>query len=95
MVDMHSILRHDFALNTILFLLVSVYDVLTGKIVSKLQGHRACVRDVAWHPYEPVITTSSWDGSVGCWTHRSSVDETSNKARQEESQSRKFTNVFL
>ena len=38
-VDMHSILRHDFALNTILFLLVSVYDVLTGKIVSKLQGH--------------------------------------------------------
>lgn len=37
----------------------SVYDVLTGSVVSRLSGHEACVRDVSWHPYEDNIISSS------------------------------------
>ena len=36
-----------------------VYDSLTGKIEKELTGHRACVRDVSWHPYRPEITSVS------------------------------------
>ncbi|CAH1269756.1 DCAF11 [Branchiostoma lanceolatum] len=50
---------------------VVVYDVLTGKIVEKLRGHKACVRDVSWHPYEPKIMSTGWDGIVGLWERRS------------------------
>uniref|UniRef100_UPI00358E9C14 DDB1- and CUL4-associated factor 11-like n=1 Tax=Myxine glutinosa TaxID=7769 RepID=UPI00358E9C14 len=38
---------------------VIIYDLLSGRIVHQLHGHSACVRDVHWHPYEPIITTSS------------------------------------
>uniref|UniRef100_A0A914V9L9 Sugar transporter SWEET1 n=1 Tax=Plectus sambesii TaxID=2011161 RepID=A0A914V9L9_9BILA len=44
-----------------------VYDMLTGKIVKKLEGHRSVVRDVSWHPYEMEMTTSSWDGETAVW----------------------------
>ena len=37
----------------------SVYDLLTGKIVSKLSGHKSCTRDVSWHPYQNTIVTTS------------------------------------
>ncbi|ODN00691.1 DDB1- and CUL4-associated factor 11 [Orchesella cincta] len=47
---------------------VVIYDVLTGKIVKTLKGHRECVRDVSWHPYRPEIVSSSWDNSIGLWT---------------------------
>ena len=40
-------------------LFISVYDILTGKIVTKLEGHRQCVRDVSWHPYENTLVTTS------------------------------------
>ncbi|XP_013880714.1 DDB1- and CUL4-associated factor 11 [Austrofundulus limnaeus] len=49
---------------------VVVYEVLTGKVVTKLSGHDACVRDVSWHPYEDKIISSSWDGAVRVWEHR-------------------------
>ncbi|XP_022091921.1 DDB1- and CUL4-associated factor 11-like [Acanthaster planci] len=49
---------------------VVIYDVLTGKIVRKLDGHRGCVRDVSWHPYENNIISSSWDGSHGFWEYK-------------------------
>ena len=42
-----------------LTLLFSVYDVLTGKVVDKLDGHRACVRDASWHPSEHRIISTS------------------------------------
>lgn len=38
---------------------VAVYDALTGQIVRKLSKHRACVRDVNWHPYEHKIMSTS------------------------------------
>lgn len=48
---------------------IVVYDVLTGKIVTKLKGHKGCVRDVSWHPYKQEIISSSWDGTVGRWVY--------------------------
>lgn len=41
---------------------VHVYDMLTGQQVegSPLYLHRKLVRDVNWHPYEPVMATVSW-----------------------------------
>ncbi|XP_023239273.1 DDB1- and CUL4-associated factor 11-like [Centruroides sculpturatus] len=53
---------------------IVIYDVLTGKIVSELSGHRACVRDVSWHPYNQEIISSSWDGSIGRWIYVGKVD---------------------
>jgi len=49
-----------------------IYDVLTGKIVKILTGHRGCVRDVSWHSDRPEIVTTSWDNTVGLWTYESS-----------------------
>lgn len=46
-----------------------IYDTLTGNIVRKLEGHRSCVRDVSWHPFENNIVTSSWDGSIRKWEY--------------------------
>ncbi|XP_077502674.1 DDB1- and CUL4-associated factor 11 isoform X3 [Amblyomma americanum] len=50
---------------------VVVYNLLTGKIETVLSGHRACVRDVSWHPYLPMLVSSSWDGSVTKWVYNS------------------------
>ena len=49
---------------------VYVYDVLTGKPVQVIVGHRAVVRDVSWHPHQPVLASTSWDRTVGIWAHR-------------------------
>jgi hypothetical protein len=38
---------------------IPVYDTLTGDILKRLEGPRACVRDVAWHPFEHNIMTAS------------------------------------
>jgi WD repeat-containing protein 23 len=50
---------------------VFVYDTLTGECVNRLIGHHRTVRDVHWHPFQPLIITSSWDGSVGMWKYHS------------------------
>lgn len=36
-----------------------MYDLLSGHIVKKLTTHKACVRDVSWHPFEEKIVSSS------------------------------------
>ncbi|CAG2246981.1 DCAF11 [Mytilus edulis] len=36
-----------------------LYDLLTGEIVTKLTGHKQCVRDVSWHPYENTLVSTS------------------------------------
>lgn len=46
------------------FVLITVYDVLTGKIVQAIEGHNDITRDVAWHPYRSEILTSSWDFTI-------------------------------
>ena len=48
---------------------ISVYDTLTGKIVRNLEGHRSCVRDVSWHPYDNTIISTSVRRSVICLHH--------------------------
>ncbi|PSN31336.1 DDB1- and CUL4-associated factor 11 [Blattella germanica] len=48
---------------------VVIYDVLTGKVRSVLSGHRACVRDVSWHPHRAELISASWDGNLGKWTY--------------------------
>jgi len=49
---------------------VIIYDTLTGHIEATLRGHRACVRDVSWHPYQHKLITTSWDGTVGQWEYQ-------------------------
>jgi len=46
---------------------VLMYDLLTGEIVKILSGHKGCVRDVSWHPYNPELLSSSWDFTVRRW----------------------------
>ncbi|KAK2104005.1 DDB1- and CUL4-associated factor 11 [Saguinus oedipus] len=48
---------------------VVVYDLLSGHIVKKLTNHKACVRDVSWHPFEEKIVSSSWDGNLRLWQY--------------------------
>ncbi|XP_014259071.1 DDB1- and CUL4-associated factor 11 [Cimex lectularius] len=43
---------------------VVIYDLLTGRDILHLTGHKSCVRDVSWHPYRTEIISSSWDHSV-------------------------------
>ncbi|CAL7943970.1 unnamed protein product [Xylocopa violacea] len=48
---------------------VIIYDVLTGRIVSSLVGHKGCVRDVSWHPFHQEIVSTSWDGAIVSWRY--------------------------
>ncbi|XP_013791990.1 LEC14B protein-like [Limulus polyphemus] len=48
---------------------IIIYDVLTGKTVKILPGHRGCVRDVSWHPFRQELVSTSWDGTLRRWTH--------------------------
>lgn len=38
-----------------------------------LSTRRALVRDCSWHPYEPELTSVSWDGRVVRWTNDASA----------------------
>lgn len=55
-----------------------VARLLSSKLISTLLSiiccpvverryHRGLVRDCSWHPFEPEITTASWDGSIVSW----------------------------
>ncbi|XP_012938575.1 DDB1- and CUL4-associated factor 11 isoform X2 [Aplysia californica] len=46
---------------------VVVYDLLTGQVACRLEGHNSCTRDVSWHPYKNTIISTSWDGTLGRW----------------------------
>lgn len=46
------------------FFSILVYDLLTGEIVLNIRGHKGCVRDVSWHPYNHNIYTSSVSKSL-------------------------------
>jgi WD repeat-containing protein 23 len=47
---------------------VYIYDVVSGSQVAKLNGHQKAIRDCSWHPIEPTLVSSSWDGRVAKWT---------------------------
>jgi len=61
---------------------VVIYDVLTGRIVKVLNGHKGCVRDVSWHPYNQEIISSSWDFTVKKWTGVEKVKEADEKNKK-------------
>lgn len=46
---------------------VVVYDLLSGRVETKLMGHHGTVRDASWHPYKPILLSSSWDATIGRW----------------------------
>lgn len=46
---------------------VYIYDLVSGALVAKLDYHEAPVRDCNWHPFLPMLTSSSWDGVIVNW----------------------------
>jgi WD repeat-containing protein 23 len=48
---------------------VYIFDLATGRQVSRLAYHRGTVRDCSWHPTEPMLVSSSWDGNLAKWEH--------------------------
>ncbi|XP_077240602.1 LEC14B homolog [Tasmannia lanceolata] len=46
---------------------VHIYDVVTGDQVGKLECHDSIVRDCSWHPFYPILVSSSWDGKIARW----------------------------
>ncbi|ONK78572.1 uncharacterized protein A4U43_C02F20230 [Asparagus officinalis] len=46
---------------------VYIYDVVTGDQVAKLAFHNAVIRDCSWHPYYPMLVSSSWDCQIARW----------------------------
>jgi WD repeat-containing protein 23 len=44
-----------------------VYDILTGETSAVFRFHRSVMRDCDWHPYQPLIASVGWDGSVVRW----------------------------
>ncbi|XP_028392879.1 DDB1- and CUL4-associated factor 11-like isoform X2 [Dendronephthya gigantea] len=55
---------------------IYIYDLNSGMIVSRLQGHNDVIRDVSWHPSRPCMMSSSWDQTVKCWEYSRDKEET-------------------
>ncbi|KAJ4837039.1 L14B protein [Turnera subulata] len=61
---------------------VYIYDLVTGARVAVLQHHNSLVRDCSWHPYYPVLVSSSWDGDVVKWEFPGNEEAPSPAARK-------------
>lgn len=46
---------------------VYIYEVVTGAQVARLDLRGSTVRDCSWHPYYPMLVSSSWDCIVARW----------------------------
>ncbi|KAI5654064.1 hypothetical protein M9H77_31251 [Catharanthus roseus] len=46
---------------------IYIYDLVSGDQVGRLEFHESPVRDCNWHPYFPMLTSSSWDGVIANW----------------------------
>lgn len=46
---------------------VYIYDVVTGVRVARLAFHKSTIRDCSWHPYYPMLVSSSWDHRIARW----------------------------
>ncbi|KAI3869985.1 hypothetical protein MKX03_010279 [Papaver bracteatum] len=55
---------------------VYIYDVASGSQVAKLQRHIDAVRDCNWHPQDPMLVSSSWDGRLLRFGTRKTVKDT-------------------
>ncbi|CAL8463196.1 g2730 [Coccomyxa elongata] len=54
---------------------VRIYDIVTGRTVDQLRYHHEIVRDLSWHPTEPMLVTTSFDGSVVQWEPRRLLED--------------------
>ena len=50
-------------------------DIVTGRTVDQLRYHHEIVRDLSWHPTEPMLVTTSFDGSVVQWEPRRMLED--------------------
>lgn len=48
---------------------IYVYDVVTGVQVARLAFHSSIIRDCSWHPYYPMLVSSSWDCQIARWEY--------------------------
>ena len=48
---------------------VYVFDALSGELMQQLHRHRGVVRDVSWHPTQPLLASASWDGEMALWCY--------------------------
>ncbi|KAK9146806.1 hypothetical protein Sjap_006709 [Stephania japonica] len=46
---------------------VYIYDLVSGAQLAKLEHHESTVRDCSWHPFYPMLVSSSWDGVIARW----------------------------
>ncbi|XP_010522675.1 PREDICTED: LEC14B protein [Tarenaya hassleriana] len=46
---------------------VYIYDLISGAQVGVLRFHSSPVRDCSWHPHQPMLVSSSWDGDIVKW----------------------------
>ncbi|KAE8660112.1 LEC14B-like protein [Hibiscus syriacus] len=59
---------------------VYIYDLVSGAQVASCHHHEAPVRDCSWHPFYPMMITSSWDGVIARWEFPGSDEEPSRHA---------------
>ncbi len=50
-------------------------DIVTGRTVDQLRYHHEIVRDLSWHPTEPMLVTTSFDGSMVQWEPRRLLED--------------------
>lgn len=46
---------------------IYIFDLVTGDRVARLNYHKQIVRDCSWHPFNPMLGSSSWDGVIANW----------------------------
>jgi len=46
---------------------VRIFNIVSGEVIGELKYHREVVRDCSWHPTQPLLATTSFDGSVVAW----------------------------
>lgn len=49
---------------------IYIYDLVTQGLVARLKFHDQIVRDCSWHPFNPMLGSSSWDGVIANWELR-------------------------
>ncbi|KAK6254600.1 hypothetical protein SCA6_015905 [Theobroma cacao] len=56
-----------------------IYDLVSGAQVASHHHHDAPVRDCSWHPFYPMMITSSWDGVIARWEFPGGNEEPSRR----------------
>lgn len=46
---------------------IYIFNLVTGTQVARLKYHDQIVRDCSWHPFNPMLGSSSWDGVIANW----------------------------